>query len=334
MGVIDVDEPAAPGVDEVQIDVAFCGVCGSDLHQVEYGYAQPNDILGHEFSGTVRAIGAGVDRFRPGSRVAVRPFVACGTCHLCETGRDPYCQGALAIGTGHGMASAVIAGGMAPRINVPAAALHPLPSAIGLEHAALIEPLAVALHAVRTSGLGKGDSAVIMGAGPIGIALVLCARAAGASSIVVTERSRERAEQAIKFGADHMVVAGDEDVDARVRHLTRGGATVVFDAVGVAGTLEEAVRHVTPGGRVQVVGVCMEPDSVFPAGWLMKEPRIQICFIYTAAEFDETVDMVGSGTVVVDGMISRIEPIGTVQDVFESLRTAKRDIKVLLKPLA
>lgn len=332
MGVIEVDEPPAPGTGEVQLDVAYCGVCGSDLHQVEYGFAEPNTILGHEFSATVRLAGEGADAFRAGERVAVRPFLACGGCHLCASGRDQYCKDALAIGTAHGLASAVISGGMAPRINVPMAALHRLPDAIGLQHAALIEPLAVALHAVRASGIEKGESAVVMGAGPIGIALLSCLRAAGAGTIIVTERSRERAAQAASFGADEVLIAGQDDVGRRVRHLTRGGADVVFDAVGMPGMLEEAVRHVTPGGRVQVVGVCMEPDRIFPAGWLMTEPRIQICFVYTAAEFAETAELVGTGKLAADRMISRVEPMADVAEVFESLRTEKRDIKVLLQP--
>jgi (R,R)-butanediol dehydrogenase/meso-butanediol dehydrogenase/diacetyl reductase len=331
MGVIDVEEPPAPGRGEVQLDVAYCGVCGSDLHQVEYGFAEPNTILGHEFSATVRAAGEGADSFEAGTRVAVRPFLACGGCRSCESGRDTYCRDALAIGTAHGLAAAVIAGGMAPRINVPARALHRVPSSITLEHAALIEPLAVALHAVRGSDIERGGSAVVMGAGPIGVALVCCLRAAGAGTIIVTERSRERAERAASFGADQIVVAGEEDVDRRVNQLTHGGADVVFDAVGMPGMLEEAVRHVAPGGRVQVVGVCMEPDSVFPAGWLMKEPRIQICFVYTEAEFAEMAALVGSGKVDAERMISRVEPIGAVAEVFESLRNDKRDVKVLLK---
>lgn len=334
MGVIDIDEPDSPAEGEVQIDVAFCGVCGSDLHQVQHRLVEPNTVMGHEFSAVVRTSGPGADRFAPGSRVAVRPFLACGSCHLCNTDREIYCSNALAVGTAQGLAATWIDGGMAPRINVPLATLHPVSGEIGLEQASLIEPLAVALHAVRTSGLERGQSVVVMGAGPIGIALVLCARQAGAGTIIVTERSAERAERAAAFGADHALVAGVEDVAARVQQLTGGGASVVFDAVGVPGMIEEGVRHVTPGGRVQVVGVCMEVDPVFPAGWLAKEPRIQICFIYTAAEYAETVELVGTRKIHVDDMISRIEPMTEIQNVFESLRGPTSDIKVLLQPKA
>jgi len=334
MGVIEVDEPAAPKAGEVQVEVAFCGVCGSDLHQVQHQLVEPNTVMGHEFSAVVRSSGEGADRFAPGTRVAVRPFLSCGGCRMCNSDREIYCANALAVGTAQGLAASWIDGGMAPRINVPLHTLHPVSGAIGLEQASLVEPLAVALHAVRTSGLQRGQSVVVMGAGPIGVALVICARQAGAGTIIVTEHSAARAEKAAAFGADHALVAGVDDVAARVAQLTDGGADVVFDAVGVPGTIEEAVRHVTPGGRVQIVGVCMEVDPVFPAGWLVKEPRIQICFIYTAAEFGEMVELVGSGKIVVDDMISRIEPIAQVQAVFESLRTATSDIKVLLQPAA
>jgi (R,R)-butanediol dehydrogenase/meso-butanediol dehydrogenase/diacetyl reductase len=332
MGVIDVDEPSTPGPGEVQIDVSFCGVCGSDLHQVQHGLVDPNTVMGHEFSAVVRSNGNDADRYAAGTRVAVRPFLACGNCDLCSSDREIYCRNTLAIGTGQGLAASWVAGGMAPRINVPLSVLHPVPDDIGLEQMALVEPLAVGLHAVRTSGLEKGQSVVVMGAGPIGIALVACARQAGAGTIIVTEHSSARAEQAAAFGADHVVVAGNEDVAARVQQLTGGGADVVFDAVGVPGMIHEGVEHVTPGGRVQIVGVCMEPDPVFPAAWLVKEPHIQICFIYTEAEFAEMVDLVGTRKILVDDMISRVEPMAKIQPVFESLRTAKTDLKVLLQP--
>jgi (R,R)-butanediol dehydrogenase/meso-butanediol dehydrogenase/diacetyl reductase len=332
MGVIDIDEPPPPAQSEVQIDVSYCGVCGSDLHQVEHNLVDPNTVMGHEFSAVVRSSGSDADRFGAGTRVTVRPFLSCGNCDRCTSDRGIYCSNALAIGTGQGLAASWISGGMAPRINVPLDTLHPISDDLGLEQAALVEPLAVALHAVRTSGLEKGQSVVVMGAGPIGVALVACARQAGAGTIIVTEQSSARAEQAAAFGADHALVAGSDDVAARVQALTRGGADVVFDAVGVPGMIEEAVRHVTPGGRVQIVGVCMEVDPVFPAGWLMKEPRIQICFVYTEAEFAEMVDLVASRKIVVDEMISRIEPMANIQTVFDSLRTAKTDVKVLLQP--
>ncbi len=335
MGVIDIDEPRSPGEGEVQVDVAFCGVCGSDLHQVQHQLVEPNTVMGHEFSAIVRSSGPGADRFAAGTRVCVRPFLACGSCAQCTSARGIYCSNALAIGTAQGLAATWIDGGMSPRINVPLDTLHRVPDDIGLEDVALVEPMAVALHAVRTSGLEKGASVVIMGAGPIGVALVACARLEGAGTIIVTEHSAARAEQAAGFGADHALVAGRHgisDIAERVQALTNGGADVVFDAVGVPGMIEEGVRHVRPGGRVQIVGVCMEVDPVFPAGWLVKEPRIQICFVYTEAEFAETVDLVGSRKLNVDGMISRVEPMVKIQDVFDSLRTARTDVKVLLRP--
>jgi (R,R)-butanediol dehydrogenase/meso-butanediol dehydrogenase/diacetyl reductase len=332
MGVIDIDEPKAPGAGEVQIDVSFCGVCGSDLHQVQHGLVEPNTVMGHEFSAVVRSCGPDADRYAAGTRVCVRPFLACGNCAQCTSDRRIYCSDSLAIGTAQGLAASWIDGGMSPRINVPVDTLLGVPEEIGLDEIALVEPMAVALHAVRTSGLEKGASVVIMGAGPIGVALVACARHEGAGTIIVTERSAARAEQAAAFGADHALVAGSDDVDARVQALTNGGADVVFDAVGVPGMIEEGVRHMRHGGRIQIVGVCMEVDPVFPAGWLGKEPRIQICFIYTEAEFAETVDLVGRRKIKVDAMISRVEPMAHIQDVFESLRGAPTDVKVLLQP--
>ncbi|MEO2169326.1 MAG: alcohol dehydrogenase catalytic domain-containing protein, partial [bacterium] len=179
VGVLEVDEPPSPGRGEVTLDSAFAGVCGSDLHMVEAQFFPPGQVLGHEFSATVRALGEGVEAFTVGDRVTLRPWVGCGHCAPCGDGHDPYCEEATGIGTFHGLTPRGLPGGMAPRLNVPAAALHHLPGSIGLELGALIEPLAVAWHAIQATDLGSGDDCVILGAGPIGIALILAARASG-----------------------------------------------------------------------------------------------------------------------------------------------------------
>ena len=328
VGVADVDEPAPPGPGEVQLDVAFCGVCGSDLHMAEHEIFAAGQIIGHEFSGTVRAVGDGVANLDVGLRAAIRPYLACGHCRECGDGKNHLCRELEGIGFGR------YPGGLAPRINVPAAVLYRLPDGLAMEHGAVVEPLAVALHAVRDSGLGAGDSAVIMGAGPIGIATTIAARLAGAKQIIVTEMSEGRAARAAEFGADHVLLEGKDDVFGEVQRLTDGGPDVVFECVGVAGTIGEAVQHVKRAGRVQVVGVCFEPDPIIPALWLTKEPVLQICFCYTPAEFAETVEYVGAGRVPADEMISRVESVDKIADVFQDLRTTKTDIKVLLKPIA
>ena len=227
-----------------------------------------------------------------------------------------------------------IPGGLAPRVNLPADTLYRLPDQLALEHGAVVEPLAVALHAVRDAGVRKGDSVVIMGAGPIGVATIIAARLAGASPIIVTEHSEGRAALAAKFGADHVLLNGKDDVFDEVQRLTNGGGDVVLECVGIAGTLNEAVQHVKRAGRVQIVGVCFEPDTIVPVLWLTKEPVIQICFCYTRDEFGEMVEFVSKGQVPADDMISRVESVEKVADVFDDLRTKRSDIKVLLKPLA
>jgi len=327
VGVIDAPEPAPPGPGDIQLDVALCGVCGSDLHMAEHAVFKPGQIIGHEFSGTVLAVGEGVTGVEVGLRAAVRPYAGCGHCRYCEDGKPNHCPRMAGIGFGP------IPGGMAPRINVPAKNLYRLPDRIGMEHGALVEPLAVALHAVRDSGLRQGDSVVIMGAGPIGIAVLIAARLSGAGKIVVTEHSEGRAKQAAEFGADAVLLTGKDDVMSGVDRLTKGGADVVFECVGVAGTLSEAVSHVKRGGRVQIVGVSFEPESILPALWTTKEPTIEICFVYTPAEFGEMVDLIHTGRVPVDNMISRVESVERIAAVFDDLRTKKADIKVLLKPI-
>jgi (R,R)-butanediol dehydrogenase/meso-butanediol dehydrogenase/diacetyl reductase len=333
VGVIEVDEPPPPARGEVTLDSAFAGVCGSDLHMVEAQFFPPRQVIGHEFSATVRSVADDVDAFAPGDRVTLRPWVACGHCASCGDSQDSYCEEATGIGSFQGLTAHSLPGGMAPRLNVPAAGLHHLPDTIGLELGALIEPLAVAWHAVKATGLGPGDDCLILGAGPIGIALIMAARALGVSRIIVTERISARAETAGRFGADHVLLAGRDDIAAEIARLCPRGAHTVFDAVGVPGTIHESITYVRRGGRVQVVGVCMQPDPVLPALWLAREPTIAISFIYNEAEFAETVELVASRKIDAEAMITRVESMHEIGPVFGELASAKEDVKVLLKPL-
>lgn len=333
VGVIEVEDPGPPGRGDVLLEPAFAGVCGSDLHMVEAGFFPLNEVMGHEFSATVAALGEGVDAFAVGDRVTARPWVACGGCISCADGADSYCDDATGIGSFQGLATSSRPGGMAPRIHVPARSLHRLPDRIGLETGALIEPLAVAWHAVRAAGLEAGDDCVILGAGPIGIALLCAARAVGARRVVVTEHVQARGETAGRFGADHVLVHGRDDVPGEMARLLPRGAPVVFDAVGVPGTIHEAVTFARKGGRVQIVGVCMQPDPVIPAFWLGSEPTLMISYIYSEAEFAETVELVATGRIDAEAMITRIESMHEVSAVFDALSTSKEDVKVLLRPL-
>ena len=324
VGMIELEEPGHPGPGQVQLDVAYCGVCGSDLHMVEYGYFPPRAVLGHELSGTVRQLGAGVDGFETGEQVTVIPMLGCGSCDQCSAGRSAYRRSFLGIGTFHGLAREVLVGGLAPRINVP--------HSLDWQEGALVEPLAVAHHAVRAVGSLRGRRVLIMGAGPIGTALTTCARRAGAENIVVTEPIEERRERAKQFGACHALHNSRDDAVQRIQELTDGGADVVFEAVGLPGTLNEAVQLMRPGGRVQVVGCCMQVDPVLPALWLSKEPQIQISFVYSREEFAETIELIAGDALQIADYVSRTEPLEQIEDVFDSLHSAKRDNKVLLRP--
>ena len=330
VGLIDVDEPAPPGPGEVQIDVAWSGVCGSDLHVVEHGVLPPGSVLGHEFSGTVRATGPGT-RMPVGTRAAVVPFTACGRCRYCEEGSHLYCDAAEGYGLGHRP------GGLAPRLNVPERNLHVLPDSVGLEHGALVEPLAVGYHAVRDSGIRAGQSAVVMGAGPIGIAVLLAAKALGAFPLIVTERSEARAALAERFGADEVLLSGADDVVSGVMRRTGIGVDVVFECVGVPGTLAEAVTLGRKGSRVQYVGVCMEPDTVLPVMLSMREAVIRFTWCYSTQDFADTVGLVERSLAsdrLVEAMITRREPVSRMDAVFAELRRSPRDVKILFETRA
>ena len=252
-----------PGPGEAAIRVAYCGICGSDVHEYTDGpwaipVTEPHPesgakapiVLGHEFCGTVAEVGAGVSGFAPGDRVAVEPHYRCGACPRCENGEYNLCRH-------FGFAGLMGDGGMAERAVVPAYMLHRLPDGVALEQAALFEPAAVALHALRRGGIQSGETVAVVGLGPIGLLVVMLAARLGAGRVIVTDLRPARLELARGLGATDVVPAGRRDAVAQLIRQAAGGegADAAFEVVGSEGTLRTCLDATRKGGRVVLVGL-------------------------------------------------------------------------------
>ncbi|MGH6903659.1 MAG: zinc-dependent alcohol dehydrogenase, partial [Geminicoccaceae bacterium] len=257
----DVPEPR-PGPTDLILKVRACGICGTDLHWSEsrdgsagWRALAPETVMGHEFAGEVVEVGSGLrGRWRVGERVTAQPFIGCGHCPDCLAGRAFRCP------SGAMRASAELPGAYAEYTRVGAATTLRLPESVSFAEGALVEPLAVGLNAVSKARLEAGDTALIVGAGPVGIAVALWCHFFGARHIVVSDLVGARSERAIAFGATAAIDASREDVSARVRQLSGGPPQVVFDCAGVPGSIQLAIDYAPHDARVVIVGLCMVAD--------------------------------------------------------------------------
>jgi (R,R)-butanediol dehydrogenase/meso-butanediol dehydrogenase/diacetyl reductase len=324
MAIIDVPVPKA-GPGEVVLKVHNCGICGSDLHACQYGFGMPPDsIMGHEFCGEIYEIGAGVRDYAIGQRVAGLPFVSCGECDRCRRGMEIHCVKLKGLGLGQ------LPGAYAEFVACATNSLYRLPDNVSSREGALVEPLSVGLHAVKRSGVKPGATVVVMGAGPIGLATLTWAKGKGAT-VVVSELAEGRAELARKLGADVVVNPNDKHPADQVRAMTGGSPELVFECIGVKGTLEQAISMVGPRGQVVVVGVCMEPDQIQPLQCIMKEVSVNFVLGYDPADFDETISALASAKIKPQPMVTDVIAVDQVPEMFQALKRPGARAKVLVE---
>jgi len=327
--VEEVAEPT-PGPGQVKLRNAFAGICGSDLHVYYAPEAAGLDvtkphpvtgatlpqILGHEFSGTVVELGEGVTDVEVGDRVAVWPVYFCGTCAACREGRYNACR---LIGF-HGLSSH--GGGMAAFTTVDASMVHRLPESVDLRLGALVEPMAVAWHAVERSGVQAGQTALVAGAGPIGIGVWFALRAHGVTDVLVSEPSAPRRATIEALGA-RTVDPVNEDLAAAVAELTGGdGVHAAFDAAGAGPALTSAVPALRPGGRLVVVAIHERPTELFPTALVMSETEIAGALAYLPEDFDAVIAAMADGAYDTTGWVEEIDLDGVV-DAIGALRAGK-----------
>jgi (R,R)-butanediol dehydrogenase/meso-butanediol dehydrogenase/diacetyl reductase len=325
VAVIEVAKPT-PAAGEVVLKVHDCGICGSDLHAVQFGIGmRPDTVMGHEFCGEVAELGPGVSGLRVGERVTSLPFIACGECDACARGDEMHCTKLRGLGLGQ------LPGAYAEYVLCGARSLLKLPDNLSSREGALVEPLSVGLHGVNRAASLLGAGVVVMGAGPIGLSALVWAKAKGARAVVVSELAPGRTGLALKLGADAVVNPKEQDPAAKVRELIGHPPQIVFECIGVKSTLGQAIDMAGLHGQVVVVGACMEPDQIIPLQCMMKEVRIDFIAAYTRAEFQETIAALAAGKIDAKPMITDVIGVEQVPQMFEALRNPGSRAKVLVE---
>jgi 2-desacetyl-2-hydroxyethyl bacteriochlorophyllide A dehydrogenase len=314
----------APAPGQVQIRVAYVGICGTDLHilhgHMDHRVSAPQTI-GHEMSGTVEAIGEGVDGFTPGDPVTVMPLDWCGECPACRRGHQHICQNLAFVGI-------ETTGAMQELWSVPASIVVPLPARMSLRHAALVEPLAVAAHDVRRSRLADGETALVIGGGPIGQLIALVAGLSGAR-VILAEPNAERRDFARHHGAT-VVDPITEDLGTIVQELTDGaGADVVFEVAGIAATALDATAHARARGRVVMVAIHPKPVPIDLHRVFWRELEILGARVYEREDYDRAIRLLAAGEIPADELITAAVPLTETRAAFETLEDA-RALKVLI----
>ncbi|CDQ43721.1 2,3-butanediol dehydrogenase [Mycolicibacterium neoaurum] len=333
--VTDVPEPD-PGPGTVKVQVGFNGICGTDLHEYYAGPifvptephpltgAQLPIVMGHEFSGTITALGDGVTGWAEGDRVAIEPIYRCGRCGPCRAGTYNICA---QIGF-HGLMSD---GGMAEYTVVPTDMLHKLPDNVSLELGALVEPMSVAYHAATLGDPDPDRTAMVFGAGPIGIGLWFALRGKGIEDVFVVEPSATRRSAIEALGARTLDPTA-LDVPAFIADHTDGrGAGAVYDAAGVAPAVETALACV--GARKAMVSVAIyeKPLTTPLLNLVMNESRIQGSLCYTAADFQAVIGLMAEGAYDTAGWVTAIGIDDVIDEGFEALHAGTK-MKVLVQP--
>jgi (R,R)-butanediol dehydrogenase/meso-butanediol dehydrogenase/diacetyl reductase len=319
----DVPDPE-PGAGEALIRVTGCGICGSDLH-VASAVAEPGMVLGHEIAGVIEALGPGVDpaEWRVGEAVAVRPFAGCGRCPSCRRGRADHCDEFQLLGLAR-------PGGFAELTTARADELYRLPAAVTGVEQALVEPLAIARHAVARGGVGPGDSITVVGGGPIGQAIVAWARHLGVERITVTDPAASRRALAERLGATRTVdPIGDE---LGLLEAVLDPASVVFECVGRVGMIAQAMDLAAVDGRVVVVGVCLADDTFFPFTGLRKELDVRYAIYYERQDFLDTIDALDRHALALDGFVEGTVSLDGLPARFDALLAGAEGGKVVLAP--
>ncbi|ODU69424.1 MAG: Zn-dependent alcohol dehydrogenase [Novosphingobium sp. SCN 66-18] len=321
LAVATVADPE-PGKGEVVVKVGRCGICGSDLHMAEdaaYG-CSPGDIFGHEFAGEIAEVGKDVTGLRTGDLVSVIPLMSCGKCDHCRRGAVQWCE-----------AFALQGGGYAEYAKARVNQCVKLGADVSLADGALVEPLAVALHGLNRSGFQPGDKVLILGAGPIGLALAFWANQRGASRVVVQDVTPFQQERALGMGADAFIVDLADPVGSAERALG-GKADIVFECVGIPGLINQASNQVKPQGTVLLLGLCAKPDPINTFAMLAKEVSLVTSAFFTVPEYEASLAALDSGAAEPRLMITGTVTLDDVPAMFESLKRRSGHCKVMISP--
>jgi (R,R)-butanediol dehydrogenase/meso-butanediol dehydrogenase/diacetyl reductase len=315
-------EQVDPAPGEARIRVAFCGLCGTDLH-IAHGNMDSRVstplVFGHEASGTIDAVGDGVTEWHVGDRVTVMPLLWDNSCAACLAGNQHICQNLTFIGIDS-------PGALQELWTVPASTLVRLPDGMDLRDAALVEPTAVAVHDVRRSELQVGDTAVVLGGGPIGVLIATVARHAGAR-VVVVELDAARRDRVAALGFEAVAPTA---VEARIAEWTHGnGADVVFEVSGAAAAIRQATGLLKVRGTLVVVAIHSTPREVDLQRVFWRELRILGARVYQRADFERAIALLASGVIPVDTLVTSVVPLDQTGQALEDLASGQA-LKILV----
>jgi L-iditol 2-dehydrogenase len=325
MPLEDRPEPIV-GPRDVLVAVRAAGICGSDVHGFigATGRRRVGVVMGHEAAGVVEAVGSEVRSVGPGDRVVLRSILSCRTCDRCQAGAPNVCRQRQGLGM-H------LDGAYAERVVVPEPLAVALPNAVGWDEAALVEPLAVALHAVALTPFGGADRVAVIGAGPIGLLAMLAARARGAGTIVITDRDPHRLELARSLGADVAIDVGGAGGDEALAELA-GTADAVLEAVGITPTVAQSIRLARPGGQVTWIGNSAPVVELPIQGLVTAELTVRGAYGFID-EFGEAIDAIATRRIDVRPLVELVAPLADGPGLFERLaRGELAAAKVVLRP--
>ena len=331
-----VDQPMpACGPNEVQVRVEACGICGSDVHGYDgsSGRRIPPIVMGHEAAGTVAAFGSEVQGLTEGDRVTFDSTVYCGSCEFCARGEMNLCDHRQIIGVS--CADYSLAGAFAEYVVVPRHIVYRLPDTISFTEAAVSEAVSVALHAVRVSQTAQGETALVIGAGMIGLLILQAARAAECARVIVADIDATRLNLAKQVGAKELLHCPGNELVGEVLRLTNGrGVDTAFEAVGMNETVAAAIDCTRKGGTVTLVGN-IRPEVTLPLQKVVtRQLRLQGSCA-SAGEFPHAIDLVARGEIQVKPLITAVAPLEDGPRWFERLHAHEPNLmKVVLTPRA
>jgi len=317
-----------PALGQVVLAIKGAGICGSDLHMVQYGFAAPGQVLGHEYAGEIVALGADAPKtLKVGDRVTALPVFPCHKCEACDAGLVGLCPGSKIVGT-----TLMTQGAYAEFTAVNSRYVQKLPDGVSFAEGAMVEPLAVGRHTVSLGEIKKGESVLILGGGPIGAAAAIFARQAGAKHVVVSEPMELRRNRVRELGATATIDPKIQNVAEAFTAIADHRPQVIYECVGAPGLFAQAIDLAGTRARVIVAGVLFEEErfSALPA--LAKELTIRYAQMYTERDFEAVIDNIARGEINVKPMHTETVSLSQLPAAFEGLRSAPQQCKVILDP--
>lgn len=319
-------EPPVVGADEVQIDVAFCGICGTDLH-VYLGHMDArighHRVIGHEMSGVVSSVGSNVDGVAVGEHVVVRPLDACGDCPACKRGHMHICQNLQFLGLDTD-------GAFQEKWTVPAHTIHKLPDTLPLEHAALIEPVAVACHDVRRGRVAPGEDVLVIGGGPIGMLIAMVAKNAG-GNVTVSEINTHRLAMAESLGLNTINPADGNPAETLTAATGDKGMDVIFEVSGTQPGVDLMTAVAATRARIVMVAIHASKPEVDMFQFFWREIELFGARVYEPEDYDDAIKLVAEGGIDAKELITGVKALNEIENAFAELAGNPKAMKTLIR---